>query len=525
MFSSSKRLDTKKSLRDTIYHLTKDRNHTELSKLVDAGLCLGIIENHYNAIMLLAMENDIASVEYLIENFDGNINNAVFGYALGGFKNQVQDLLNRNASKNHAVRGFAIKQDVEAVEDLLDDGANINDAVWGYEFGKHVHQANNLIIRGASVKYAIYGAALAGNEEEVKKRYQTGLNIYFAMHGFAQSKLISEITSFENFVECDMMNPVNHAKSLNGQVKGFAQAAMHSEVEELLNKGADINDAVIGYSLAGDAVKVDELIARKASKHMAVKGFAREGHVNGVNRLVNRGADRSYAIHGYSFGGLDKSDSLKDERNLTLTSLITNSIEGCATSGNISGVEYWLSRGDAVSLRGEKCQKNYFNWAIDGFNQADYFENEPSIIRLLAHLKNNEVRKMLVENKLFNNKMTPLKYNMLEQANKLSRMMSDYNLPYSKAQSLQQKGCSLWLLQGPQLARENIFPADLFIQISCFVLGFSEKNTTAIFHAVNKRLFTLMNDELSKRNFFTEQEREFASKQAEERYQNRIRLS
>lgn len=285
------------TLFETIYRLAKAKDVNSLTKLVKSGACIGVQQDLYSPIMLLAKEGDQASVEFLIDEFKGNRNAATEGYALGGYVRLVDQQITAGANRNFALRGYARSGYVDQANQLLAAGASLFTAVLDYATGGNVEQVNRLIPVGGERDFALFGYALGGHIEQADQQIAAGGRRDYALWGYA---LCGNI---------DMVNQLIAAGADRVYaVHGYAQGGYVEQVDKQLEAGADISAAAEGYARGGHAKYVDQLLARGAKKSAALYGYGFGGHIDQVNRLIAKGARPSSAANGYEIGGF-----LKDE--------------------------------------------------------------------------------------------------------------------------------------------------------------------------------------------------------------------
>ncbi len=251
----------------TICHLARNQNEPELVKLIEAHTCIDVYQNDFTPCAYLAFENNGIVVNFLIDNFGANLNDAVYGAAAGGHK--------------------------ELVLNLIAKGAHVNDAVCGAAKGDHRELVEYLITqRGASLNHAVYGAAKGGHNEFVKNLLTRGANINNAVLGAGECgdiELVNEL--------------ITQGASIDQAVLGAATGNHKELVYNLIDRGASLNQAVLGVALRGNVRIVNDLIAKGANKDIAVKAASRRGHKELVENLIDRGANFNEAISGAKEGG------------------------------------------------------------------------------------------------------------------------------------------------------------------------------------------------------------------------------
>jgi hypothetical protein len=86
------------------------------------------------------------------------------------------------------------------------------------------------------------------------------------------------------------------------------------------------------------------------------------------------------------------------------------------------------------------------------------------------------------------------------EGRKLHHFHTEYSmLNRNQTKALSVVGMRYWLLQGPQLVRENLLISDVFFKISSFVLNCSFKDAQEIYSAVHLKLFSDMTKEIDEK--------------------------
>jgi hypothetical protein len=255
----------------TICKLAKERNEQALRKMADQGIGLNAIYGIYTPIMLLAEQNDVYSVEFLMSKFQISSYYAVWGYALGGNVDEVNMMLAQGASIHQAVQGYAAAGNVSEVNKLLARGANIDSAIQFYAFSHRIKETEELIARDAP-------------SEEVKKVRKQAALLGYALNGCFQQ--VDELLS--------------QGVEPNSAAFGYAMGGFVDKVNVLLERGADINYAAMGYAFSGNIDQVNNLITRDAKVDTIAFALATAGYVKEVNNLIERGANPDFAVKGYA---------------------------------------------------------------------------------------------------------------------------------------------------------------------------------------------------------------------------------
>ncbi len=250
-----------------ICHLAETHDAEALaSRINEERICIDVQKGIYTPVVLLAQQKKEKAVTFLINKFNANRDNAVWGYAIGGHTEQVNALLAQGANRDDAIRGYAQGGHTEQVNALLAQGAKRHNANWGYAIGGHTAQVNALLAQGGNRDDAVRGYAIGGHTEQV-------------------NALLAQGADRDNAVRC------------------YAVGGHTEQVNALLAQGANRNYAVRGYAFGGHTEQVNMLLAQGANRNWALMGYAQGGHTEQVNALLAQGANRDDAIRCYKIGG------------------------------------------------------------------------------------------------------------------------------------------------------------------------------------------------------------------------------
>lgn len=278
-----------KKLFETIYRLAEAKDSDGLTQIEAAGNSLGIIQNGYSPVMLLAQHGKYEAVEFLIDNFKANLNFAVKGYALGGHVHLVNQLIASGASRSEAAREYAQAGRFEQVNQLLAAGASQDLVVLGYACGGYIEQVNQLISAGARQDLAVKGFAYKGYDKQVDKLL---------------AQVASRNSAAKGYACCGRVDKVNAllaaGAEINAATEGYAYSGNFEQVNQLLAAGANPKFAVRGYAISGYVKQVNQLLAEGASRNTAIKWYAYCGHFSQVNQLIAEGGKKLNAAIGYS---------------------------------------------------------------------------------------------------------------------------------------------------------------------------------------------------------------------------------
>lgn len=280
----------------SVYRLAKDKNEKELTKEKVATSSKG---KGYTVITVLAKEKDYQAVDFLLQRFDANLNDAVFGAALSGDEAFTDKLLQRQAALAYAVRGaaagghkafvnnllgrgaglqaeaaygFGLGNHVEFVDDFINqDRTLIKDALQGAACGGHVELVNALIKRGASLDDAVFGAAFGGHMNLVNELIHRGASLKEAAIGFI----------------CG-----GHVTGTQKEILRFVAFIDHPKLRELFVNEAKHRNTSLDASLVKTAARLNELIRKNKLTFEQAEIYLKVGPNNWFlqgQRLVKEG--------------------------------------------------------------------------------------------------------------------------------------------------------------------------------------------------------------------------------------------
>lgn len=421
---------------DLICLSAKQKNREVLRELTSKGVCLDLLHKDRSPVMLLAMEGDLDAAHFLMNEFGANRNYGAAGYALGGHMAAVDELLAQGASLDYAVRGYAEGGYITKVGELLAQGASPEYAVAGYARGGYIAKANKLLAQGADLGCAIQNYAANGDIKEVEKLLLQGASLDYAALGYARGGLVDEVEKL-----------LLRGASLDFAVLGYATSGLVVEVEKLRARGASLNHIAQGYARGGHITLADEILAQGASIDFVIGGYACGRHTTMANKLLAQGAGLDFAVWGY------------------------------ASDHNIPEVNKLIAQGASI------------DFAITGYVEG-WHAGKKNILRLASLTHDEKTRTLLLQEA--NKKDHSIDVNATKiKAMSTNRTMREYQLDYDQARSLSTMGARAWLLQGPQLVKNNQFGLieDIFFKISAMVLGLPLRSTEAVYRAVHNRLF------------------------------------
>ncbi|MDR3503480.1 MAG: hypothetical protein P4L79_12965 [Legionella sp.] len=486
------------SLVHLVYQLAKSNDEIELAHLENEGFSLGAFYYADNAVMLLAKENNIEAVEFLLTRFNLSVNYAVQGYAMGGHARIAKQLIAQGASKNYAAKGFAIGGYIHEVNQLIAQGASKDYAVEGFGIGGHAREAKQFIAQGASKDKATMGFAIGGHVHEVNQLIAEGANKNYAIEGFAIGGRACEVKELNTEIGDE-----------NDALAGFAMGGHVHEVNQLMMQRRPRACALMGYAKGGHILQVKQLMAQVSppmSKNDLVFSYAQGGHVNPVNQLIAQGAGPECALSAYARGGYMKEVNELLSQKEAACRYAESAASSYALGGYINEANLLslMSFTDAQELR--KCIVEQYVMDLLDLRQSTHSEKE---------------RKQIIEEYILQH-LAPL----MKRAEKLNQLMRENNLNLEQAKGYLSTAANLWAFQGQQLVREGKIPADIYFHIFSFINGCSVNDNIKIIDAANQKL---RDDGVSapRRGWFswfkTQDSLEKLEIEAEERYQNRMK--
>ncbi|MFW2532812.1 MULTISPECIES: hypothetical protein [unclassified Legionella] len=486
------------SLVQLVYELAKKNDVTELAQLEKEGFSLGAFYCEYNAVILLAKEKNIEAVELLLTRFNLSINYAVQGYAMGGHVRLVNQLIAQGASKNYAAKGFAIGGYVHEVNQLIAQGANKDYAAEGFGIGGHVHEAKQLIAQGASRGKATRGFAIGGHVDAVNQLMAEGANKANAIEGFAIGGRWREVKKLRT-----------ETGDENDALAGFAMGGHVYEVNQLMAQRRPIACVLMRYAEGGHILQVKELIPQvrpAMSKNDLVISYARGGHVNPVNELIAQGAGPESALTGYaSRGYLKEVNELLSKKGAACRNAEwAASCYGLGGHINEANLLHLMSFSDTHELR--KCIAEQYVIDLLDLGQSTRGEKE---------------RKQIIEEYILQN-LAPL----IKRAGKLNQLMRGYNLNFEQAKGYLSTAANVWAFQGQQLVIEGKILPEIYFHIFSFISKCSVNDNIKIIECANQKLKdgVVSSSRTGWLSIFkTQYSLEKLEKEAEERYQNRMK--
>ncbi|MFJ1270140.1 hypothetical protein ACD661_16400 [Legionella lytica] len=485
------------SLVQLVYQLAKSKDQIELANLENEGFSLGVFYCADNAVMLLAKENNIEAVEFLLTRFNLSINYAAQGYAMGGHIRIVNQLIAQGASKDHAAKGFARGGYVDEVNQLIAQGANKDYAAEGFGIGGHLHEAKQLLAQGASRDKTVRGFAVGGHGHEVNQLITEGANKNYAIQGFAIGGHVREVKQLNTEV-----------LDVNDALAGFAMGGHVHEVNQLMVQSRPIACTLMGYAEGGHILQIKQLmpqVSSSMSKNDLVISYARGGHVNAVNELIAQGVGPECALSGY------------------------------ASRGYLKEVNELLS---------QKGAAHYADWAASSYGLGKYI-NEANLLSLLSFTDAQELRTCIAEKyvmdlpdlrdpthseiqrkKIIEEYILQHLAPLMKKAEKLNQLMREKHLNLEQAKGYLSTAANVWAFQGQQLVREGKILPEIYFHIFSFINGCSVNDNIKIIDAANQ---TLRDNVISasRTGFFSwfksQDILEKLAIEAEERYQNRIK--
>jgi hypothetical protein len=265
-------------------------------------------------------------------------------------------------------------------------------------------------------------------------------------------------------------------------------------------KKGSVRGCTIGMLLAmeGDYESVNFLLKHSLTNHDEVAlGYAIRGDVERASKHISYTSyfnpDNSAdfrLVYPYAFGGhfeqATKQRPWFFEQYRDTDYFFDLVIKGLADGGQLSSF--------AKLFAYDNDSMHIINAAI-AISRTQYFTLN-NLPYLIAHIEHSELRNVILSHinipEIESHLNMPIKYSKLEKILlNLNNMMSEYDLNFDLAASLLDQGTRTWLLQAPQLIRENKIIKEIFWQVTSLCLGSSEADTKKVYLAIHDQLFRL----------------------------------
>ncbi len=270
-------VEEKLTVFDKIYQTAKTRNIKAIKDILQTGACLEVRRGYHTPISLLAAEGQFLAVEFLLARFGGSLNNAVYGYGLGGYVDQCKDLVDRGASENDAVFGLLSKK-------LVTEAA---------------------VYKAALDTYKVMGCARGGDTDKVNYMLLSNSRDIkcYAARGYG---LAGNIPAINNLLTRNKTMP----SLVNEAIWGLA-VENHEGIKPFLQNQEQNESAIQGYAYGGHKLQVNKLLKEyPLALKYALCGYAEGGHWDIVLHLLEQNKNHaeyklfiSYAIRLFSKGG------------------------------------------------------------------------------------------------------------------------------------------------------------------------------------------------------------------------------
>lgn len=255
-----------------VYRLAKERKKDELEQMVEEGICLGVFERFYNAVMLLARDGDQKSVNFLLDKFMASPHHAIQGYAWGGHHHLVDAELKRGVPHVFAIQGYANAGNTEMIatidnrykstSHLYKIERDLNYEILGYaQTGLFDNATHPVTSRNNSEKMLAQGAAMGGFHKKV-------------------TALITE--------------PHGEKKLIPYAILGYAQAGNFAAAKRLVRDGDDATKVADGYARGGHVSEAEsyQFVERRGYETnilyftgTVLYGYAHSGHIARINQI------------------------------------------------------------------------------------------------------------------------------------------------------------------------------------------------------------------------------------------------
>lgn len=235
---------------------------------------------------------------------------------------------------------------------------------------------------------------------------------------------------------------------------------------------------------------------------LAILGFIANDDIDQITHLLNSLPQlaKTAQFHLAEYSHCQAAEDLQ-QRGGT----VTNLIHGYAVGGNYSKVNQLIEHRNINQRRRNR------EVAIEGFYTAEHFQDDDKALLILAHIDSDATRKHL----FFARGYEPYHYYRLplakhvgidfyHYATKLNRIMREYQINFTQAQTLEIPGVREFILQGRQQGTNlGTLPPDLYFMQLANMTGLSTDDAKGLYQAVCHRTYELArNTILSPNTFF-----------------------
>lgn len=423
------------NLFETLYNLAKQKDKKGLENFIDSGVFLSEWFGRQRLVHVFAKENNTEIVDFLLHEFELDINAAAEGYAYAGNTAAVKQLLNQGASEKYVVNGYAQGGHKKQLQRFFYDVHLMDNMVDGYAQGGYDEEVENLLRRGAEIDFAAFGYAWVGAEAKVNRMLQRGADINYAIRAYAWGGHSALVNNLLRRREKD---------SLVSAISGYAKGGFDKEIKilEELNGGLErmkarepnyLSFRCFSFALGGHWQLCKTFSSKEKDKIRSLEGFLKGQHFAQINCLLRSEENQNRFLKKFK-------NMLSDKEDLIFLADYSNSKASSQIKRLISFFDFPLFQSFSYEVM---VKKNL----LKGINKKS----------ALAYLNN------------------------------LNKIQRTYHLTYPEAGWALKPFIQVWFLQGIQLIKKNKIDKYSFLIISTFLMGFSYENTVKFFEKYKKK--------------------------------------
>ena len=125
------------------------------------------------------------------------LDRAVFGFAVGGFEDYVNELIVEGATRKCALDGYTVNGHIQLADKLLETFSDYNEAAKGYARCNNKEQVEICLQAGANRESLLSGYAFHGHVREVNELAATGADLSSAITSYFQQKYLRKEKYFQ----------------------------------------------------------------------------------------------------------------------------------------------------------------------------------------------------------------------------------------------------------------------------------------------------------------------------------------
>lgn len=510
-----------------IYNAARIEDILLLCKIVSTGISVNIIEGEHTPISLLASQGRRHSVDVLINDFGGDVRDAVWGYAVGGYEtlanlhiNNESDTKKRTKLIRRAIAGYAFRGDVNKLNDLLKqislaEQNKLNKMiVFFYALGGHkplveqafksVNQADELLLKN----YAVLGYASGNFTTEVDAiiatagRKKNELKM-MAVRGYARGahmdaieNIIKEDISKRDFIKTMIIPQL----ALNGYPE-LVDKELQLLPQRLFNK--IICQVVSNYALSGHVNEAKKLIIKyhpmsNQLKKAALKGYAKADNIKEIEALIT---DEEDSENKFEFTKV-VLQVYAHMREVERLAYFINQLQNFHDKTKIvtliefaENLHYKLMLKLLAAIENDAIKQLVMERLV-----VLYANQAPEVlVELLAHVDDDDEREALVHQAWRCNESVNTQSLYTETTDLNHKMKTHYLDSIDQAKVLAIPGIRTWLLQGVNLVRVGVIPYEIYMEITLKLTGLTLRETENLIIGVYKCLYEDVQEQITMR--------------------------